>query len=368
MIDEAKTKGAKVHFTSLMDMCHFDKMLSWRQSTKKKKVKIALRSEIVKDDSGSYAVCTEQGSPASQMTASKIMDIISRLPGCDGQAADAVSAYTQVTKEDAHKLMKIPKSECPDIWIRLPRHKWPKSWSSMEDPIVPLDWNMYGHPLLKLLWEKPCLNREFQQWRLKNFHALRIFVFLHGLLIWKLMPRNVWNGVGELAKKTTQQLYKVSTPRIDDHHFTEETKYVRKLSQRCSHIVLKCLYRARIGRPVILWSENKLARSITKWTKTCDKRLNRLISYIHQTCKYKQYCHVGKTAKIMQTWTVSRLWFCGRSWRFKIHFWRNMMLFWRSYICSNKLDVSETNFSFTIQQNPKSYLWTLDWDRTGFPL
>ena len=30
------------------------------------------------------------------MTAAKIMDVISRLPGCDGQAADAVSAYTQV--------------------------------------------------------------------------------------------------------------------------------------------------------------------------------------------------------------------------------------------------------------------------------
>ena len=43
------------------------------------------------------------------MTAAKIMDIISRLPGCDGQAADAVSAYTQVKMEDAHKLLKIPK-------------------------------------------------------------------------------------------------------------------------------------------------------------------------------------------------------------------------------------------------------------------
>ena len=42
---------------------------------------------------------------------------------------------------------------------------------------------------------------------------------------------------------------------------------------------------------------NKLARSITKWTKACDKRLNRLTSNIHHTCKYKQYCHVGNTAK-----------------------------------------------------------------------
>ena len=42
---------------------------------------------------------------------------------------------------------------------------------------------------------------------------------------------------------------------------------------------------------------NKLARSITKWTKACDKRLNRLISYIHHTSEYQQYCHVGNTAK-----------------------------------------------------------------------
>ena len=59
----------------------------------------------------------------------------------------------------------------------------------------------------------------------------------------------------------------------------------------------ECFHLARIGRPDILWSVNKLARSITKWTKACDKRLNRLISYIHHTCEYRQYCHVGNTAK-----------------------------------------------------------------------
>ena len=102
----------------------------------------------------------------------------------------------------------------------------------------------------------------------------------------------------ELANKTTKQLYKVSTPCIDDHHFKEEeTKSVGELSNTCSQIVLKCSYLARIGRPNILWSVNKLTRSITKWTKACDKRLNRLISYIHHTSEYKQNCHVGNTAK-----------------------------------------------------------------------
>ena len=56
--------------------------------------------------------------------------------------------------EDAHKLLKILKSESPDIWIRLPRHPWPKSWSSMEDPVVPLERNLYGHPLAGLLCER----------------------------------------------------------------------------------------------------------------------------------------------------------------------------------------------------------------------
>ena len=44
----------------------------------------------------------------------------------------------------------------------------------------------------------------------------------------------------ELAIRTTQQLYKVSTPCINDHHFKEELKSVGELSKVCSQIVLKC--------------------------------------------------------------------------------------------------------------------------------
>ena len=121
------------------------------------------KGDVVKDDSGAYAVCNEQGSSASQMTAAKVMDVIARLPDCDGQAADAVSAYTQVKMEDVPKLLRISKSGCPDMWRRLPRHKWPKSWSNIEDPVVPLERNMYGHPLAGLLRE-----RQFEKILLKH--------------------------------------------------------------------------------------------------------------------------------------------------------------------------------------------------------
>ena len=72
------------------------------------------------------------------------MDVIARLPDCDGLAADATSAYTQV-KVDAPRLLRIPNSECLDIRIRLPRHFWPISWAIIEDPAVPLGRNLYGH-------------------------------------------------------------------------------------------------------------------------------------------------------------------------------------------------------------------------------
>ena len=56
--------------------------------------------------------------------------------------------------EDAPSLLRIAKSECPDIWIRLPRHKWPKSWANIEDSVVLLERNLYGDPLAGLVWER----------------------------------------------------------------------------------------------------------------------------------------------------------------------------------------------------------------------
>ena len=102
----------------------------------------------------------------------------------------------------------------------------------------------------------------------------------------------------ELANKKTEQLFKVSSLCLDDHQiFKEELEDKGESSEVCSHIVFECLYLARIGRPDILWSVNKLARSVRKWTQSCDRRLARLISYIHFTSDYRQCCHVGNAAQ-----------------------------------------------------------------------
>ena len=77
-------------------LCHADRYVSSQQRRVGTKVSKVLRGDFVKDDSGSHVVSTEQGSSVSQMTAAKVMDVFVRLPDCAGQAADAVSAYTQV--------------------------------------------------------------------------------------------------------------------------------------------------------------------------------------------------------------------------------------------------------------------------------
>ena len=38
---------------------------------------------------------------------------------------------------------------------------------------------------------EPCLNPEFAQEQLKNYHARKLFVSLRGPTIWRVMPRNV---------------------------------------------------------------------------------------------------------------------------------------------------------------------------------
>ena len=63
--------------------------------------------------------------------------------------------------------------------------------------------------------------------------------------------------------------------------------------EQSARIVLKALYVARIARPDIYFAVNTLAREVTRWTKACDRRLHRLISYMHWTQHWVQHCWVG---------------------------------------------------------------------------
>ena len=113
VILEAQRDKKKVHFATLMDTCH-SKNAELETKLQTCNGRVVLRGDIVKDDSGACAVFAELGSSTSQMTTAKVMDVIARVPDYDGQAADAVSAYTQVKLEDAPR---FTESIATPSWI-----------------------------------------------------------------------------------------------------------------------------------------------------------------------------------------------------------------------------------------------------------
>ena len=92
VIDEARTKGAKVHFAALMDICHL-KNAELEAKHQKYKGRVVLRGDIVKDDSDSYAVFTEQGSSASQPPRSWISS-----PDCQVAQDKQLTQYLLIPK------------------------------------------------------------------------------------------------------------------------------------------------------------------------------------------------------------------------------------------------------------------------------
>ena len=190
VIEEARNKDRKIHFASLMDLCHL-KNSELEPQYQKYKGRVVLQGDIVKDDSGSYAVFTEQGSSTSQMTAAKVMDIISRLPGCSGQAADAVSAETQVKMEDASTLFKNSK-------VRMSRHLDTSTEAQKAKIMV-----QYGRPSCSSRKEsgKVALSTEREDysyqcmWTISNWQA----------------RHKTWNRLGKFSWKTST--------RENQHHF-----------------------------------------------------------------------------------------------------------------------------------------------------
>ena len=186
------------------------------------------------------------------------------------------SAYSYTVNKDCSYLCMWMTSnwlERNKTLIRCGKSSIKKSiWENQDLSLIMYTWDGLKDnvKLAKILLTvtEPCLNDESQRSELKNYHVRKIFVFPHGPTIWKVMLRNVWN---DIVSWQTRRLNNSSKYLRHDRHFKEvELKSVGELSKVCSQIVLKCLYLARIGRLDILWSVNKLARWITKWTKACD--------------------------------------------------------------------------------------------------
>ena len=121
--------------------------------------------------------------------------------------------------------------------------------------------------------------------------------------------------------------------------------------------VLKCLYLARIGRPDNPWSVNNFARAVARWTQACDRRLARLISYIHHTNEFRQdFLHsshkwspttlsCGKHCSALSIGFIPRLRLCWRPWGLEIDFgWSGSRTFVPiNWMCKKQTSVSHSS-------------------------
>ena len=99
-----------------------------------------------------------------------------------------------------------------------------------------------------------CSNREFQRWELKlpfaqNFRISSWSYHKEG------HAKKCVERYCELAKKMTQQLYKVSTTCIDDHQFKEEEMPLHRTRMKSLKLTTSCLH-GKYGVEIKFWSLN----------------------------------------------------------------------------------------------------------------
>ena len=151
LLSRHRKEGKTVHFATLMNLCHI-RNSEWDNKFQKYKGRVALRGDVLKADADSYVVFTEQGSSASHIAA-KVLDVISRLPGCAGQASNAVIRLHLSKNGRRSKVILITR-------IRVPNHL---GSSTKIPPVVPLERHVSGDPLAGLLWE-----RQFEKVSIEN--------------------------------------------------------------------------------------------------------------------------------------------------------------------------------------------------------
>ena len=87
--------------------------------------------------------------------------------------------------------------------------------------------------------------------------------------------------------------FKLKAPDLAEPHAAGGHPGPGILQPIAARVILKVYYEARAARFDLLRSIGYLATRITKWDADCDRRLHRLMSYVHSTLSYRQAAWVG---------------------------------------------------------------------------
>ena len=100
MGQRGRDEKIEIHLGSIKTTCH-TKKYGLGEEFWVHRQRTVLRGDLVKDKTGHHALSTKQRNSASYMADVKLLHVVVRLHECDGEDADATSAFDQITLDEA---------------------------------------------------------------------------------------------------------------------------------------------------------------------------------------------------------------------------------------------------------------------------
>ena len=332
LIQKSRESGKKIVVGDLMTICSM-KFSELPEDQQVPKGRIVYRGDSAKDEVGAPAIYQELAATPTNIPDINANIAFGLLPGNETSVADAVKAYVQAELKSQHP-----------TWVTVPRELQPEAWRSkhFRRPCCRLLRALYGHPEAGAHWQAhfdKILRERFGatpiEGHLSSYmipqYGLYLTVYVDDLLLsgpkgqhspfWEELgkfvqieapeglgrflgrlhtffegpagERCVSFDMGDYTKQAVQmyrdvvgiQTFKVTTtPFCPDGSLTLEGECTRgELSPKACGILMKCLWLARLARPDVLKAINDLSTHLSQWSSNDDRRLLRLISYLHTT-------------------------------------------------------------------------------------
>ncbi len=115
-----------------------------------------------------------------------------------------------------------------------------------------------------------------------------------------------YKDLDDLNKKTKKGLPTGNNPSSEDSPSggnladKNDSKIKGRLAEHAACILMKCLYSARMARFDLLRAITSLACQLTRWTPECDRKLHRLMCYIHSSKHLRMFGYVGNSLTEVQ--------------------------------------------------------------------
>ena len=343
---DAKASGVSVHFGQLMTIASI-KFFELAQHLQKMKGRIVYRGDCAKDEHGAAAVYQELGANPTSVQGLNACLAYGTLPGNQATAADAVKAYVQAMLSSKFRTwIELPPELRPKWW----KDKFVKPVVLLVKALYGHPdagglWERHLKTIIKSLGGEEVPEYPGNFWFPKTKLLLSTYVddltlsgpaeahdkFWKQLTsqvdveppepIYRILGRNhIYRKLSDSEGSTkcaalgaqdnalildmhdyaiqTVDLYKsitgvtslkqAATPFCPEGSVTEADEGARgELAPNACKILMKALWLGRLDRPDIVKPINDLATKVQAWTKADDKKLLRLIQYIHTTPHYR---------------------------------------------------------------------------------